>query len=206
DYLRQERTATGPAAVQAWRALTDRFGPQRAAWIVRAAAAPAPPQRAESWTRAPLAALLPDRWIVLGYRDGQRRFAVLGRPIADRMAVGPDPGVADADPTTPLGDAAHWLVDFDRAVQQGMAVRIGLSGPDRAGLSRLVVLVVPASAGATDGARRLAALLDAHHYTDGLALVAPGTPTNNTASARSAWGTAAGDAAASLRTERQAPL
>ena len=44
SYLERERTAgaTAPATLEAWRALVERFGAPRAAWIARAAAADAP--------------------------------------------------------------------------------------------------------------------------------------------------------------------
>jgi hypothetical protein len=208
-YLEQERAAgtDQAAAVPAWRVLCDRFGGPRAAWIAHAAAASAPAQRAESWTRAATTNVLPDRWIALGYRGGERRFAVLGRPIPDTLAVGPDPGELGAgDPAAPLGAAAQWMVSFDRAVEQGMALRIALDAADTGGLDRLLVLGVRATGDGADGTQRLTALLDAHHYSDGLALVPVGTPTNNTPSSRSAWSTAADDRVASLRTERGAAL
>ena len=130
---------------------------QRAAWIAHAAALADPPRRAESWTRAAETNVLPDRWIALGYRDGVRRFAALGGPIADRLKVGPDPQeLADTDPAAPLGEGARWLVDFERAVQAGMALRIPLAGDDTAGLDRLVVLGVRPTSDAAEGARRIA--------------------------------------------------
>jgi predicted nucleic acid-binding Zn-ribbon protein len=190
-FVEDERAAAGDVAARraAWRQLADRFGAARAAWVAQAAAAATPPRRAESWTRAAVTNVLPDRWMVIGYRDSVRRFSVLGRPIADRLTVGPDPdGLAATDPTAPLGKSAQWLVDFERAVDVGMAARIALAGPDAAGLDRLIVLGVRPSSDADEGARRVGELLEAHHYTDGLALVAVGTPTNNTASARSGWG------------------
>jgi predicted nucleic acid-binding Zn-ribbon protein len=208
-YLERERAAgAGSAAVlESWRALVGRFGAPRAAWIARAAAVDAPPARAAAWTRAARTNVLPDRWIVVGYRGGARRFAVLGRPIPDTLALGPDPGGLGAgDPAAPLGAAAQWLVEFDRAVERGMALRIPLSAADLDGFDRLVVLGVRASSDGTESARRLSALLDAHHYTDGLALCPPGTPTNNTPSVRSVWTAAGDDPAASLRTERGAAL
>ena len=144
---------------------------------------------------------------MLGYRGGERRFAVLGRPIADTLVLGPDPNDLGAgDPAAPLGPAAQWLVDFDRAVAGGMALRIPLAEADRGGLDRLLVLGLRATADGTESARRLSALLDAHHYTDGLALVPPGAPTNNTQSVRSAWAPAGDDPAVSLRNERGASL
>ena len=159
------------------------------------AASGSPAQRAAAWTRAARTNALPDRWIALGYRDNERRFAVLGKPIPDVLAVGPDPAAA-GDPAAPLGAEAQWLVDFDRAVDRGMAFRIPLTLADAGGFDRLLVLGVRATGDGAEGARRLTGLLDAHHYTDGLALAAPGTPTNNTDDTRSAWSAAGDDAAA----------
>ncbi|MCX5065997.1 hypothetical protein OOJ91_08885 [Micromonospora lupini] len=207
-YLERETASgvTAPATLEAWRALMTRFGSPRAAWIAHAAAAPVPPQRAEAWTRAARTNVLPDRWVALGYRGGARQFATLGRPIADTLALGPDPhDTAAGDPAAPLGPAAQWLVDFDRAVERGMALRIPL-GAASTGLDRLLVLGVRVTADGTEGARRLSALLDAHHYTDGLSLIPPGAPTNNTESVRSGWMPAGGDPAVSLRNERGAAL
>lgn len=209
DYLERERAGgvAAPATLEAWRALVDRFGAPRGAWVARAAAAENPPPRASAWTRAARTNVLPDRWIALGYRGGERRFAVLGKPIPDALALGPDPSDPAAnDPAAPLGPAAQWLVDFERAVQNGMALRIPLAAADAGGLDRLVVLGVRATSDGAESARRLSALLDAHHYTDGLAVTAPGTPTNNTESVRSAWTAAGEDAAAALRNERGAVL
>ena len=86
-----------------------------------------------------------------------------------------------------------------------MALRIPLAGDDTAGLDRLVVLGVRPTSDAAEGARRIARLLDAHHYTGGVALVAPGTPTNNTSTARSGWGAVDEGYDASWRWERGVP-
>src|SRR5262249_53470162 len=98
-YLDREKAGgvTAPATLEAWRALANRFGAPRAAWIARAAApTTTPTQRAGAWTRAARTNVLPDRWIALGYRGGARQFAVLGRPIPDTLALGPDPNDAAA--------------------------------------------------------------------------------------------------------------
>ena len=71
-----------------------------------------------------------------------------------------------------------------RLVAKGMAVRLAM--PDEGGLDRLVVLGVR-DAPATDSAAVLARLLDVHRTGDGLGLLTAGTPTNNSANARSAW-------------------
>ncbi|HEY7077748.1 MAG TPA: hypothetical protein VH418_20370, partial [Solirubrobacteraceae bacterium] len=172
-FLEQEQAAGGDVdrARAAWAQLAGRFGPERAAWIAQAAASADPPLRSASWTRPPTTFALPDRWVALGYRDGTRRFVALGAPIADTLAVGPDPGEIGA---TLLGESATWLLDFEQALAAGMALRIPLAPDDLGGLDRLVVLGVRASLGADVTAERLAALLDGHHYTDGLALVPAG--------------------------------
>ena len=132
---------------------------------------------------------------------------MLGKPIPDALALGPDPNdPAASDPAAPLGPAAQWLVDFDRALERGMALRIPLAAADAGGLDRLVVLGVRATSDGTESARRLSALLDAHHYTDGLALCRRARR-RTTPSPCARRGRAAGeDPAASLRNERGAAL
>ncbi|MGE3178870.1 MAG: hypothetical protein AB7O32_15475, partial [Vicinamibacterales bacterium] len=208
-FLLQEAAAGADedAAWAAWRQLADRFGPARAAWIAQAAAADDPPTKAEPWTRAASTHVLPDRWLVLGYRDGTRRFGALGRPIAGGLAVGPDPAeLAANDPAAPLGARARWLVDFDRAVDVGMGIRVPLDAADAAGFDRLLVVGIRPSSDAEEGARRLRETLAAHRYTDGLAFVTPGTPTNNTGTARSGWNAAEAGDRAGWRAARSAPL
>lgn len=105
-----------------------------------------------------------------------------GNPVTQQgLAVGLDPKV-DHDKTDIGGvDAGNkWTVDFDEAVTKGMAVRVALSQAEyEQGFARLVVLGVRAD-GAAAGQQALATLLTDHCYTDGLHLVAQGTPTNNT--------------------------
>ena len=150
---------------------------------------PSPPRHATPWTRAPRAALLPDRWIALGYLvGGARVLTAIGNPIQDPLAIGPEPDPSTAPPT-PLTDPAQaidpgmrWLIDFDAAVQVGMGIRVRLTADIVAlgGLSRLIVLGVKAGLDQEASPGRLAALFDAHHYTRGIEFTPPGTPTNNT--------------------------
>src|SRR5262245_1623076 len=113
-------------AKTAWRQLADRFDPPRAAWIARALkplnpndrpAGPLasndpllpPPQflspatKNESWRRAPFTRMLPNQWVLLGYKDGHLVVNVKGRPIPAVLATGPDPLVTEANPS-PAGD------------------------------------------------------------------------------------------------------
>ena len=101
--------------------------------------------------------------------------------IQQGLAVGMDPKADHALADIGGVDAGNkWTVDFDEAVAKGMAVRVALSRAEyEQGFARLVVLGVRAD-GAVAGQQALATLLTDHCYTDGLRLVAQGTPTNNT--------------------------
>ena len=119
------------------------------------------------------------------------------------MSLTPNSG---AFPPAPLSIAGlHWMVDFNAALAAGMALKIPLTAAQRsAGFDRIVVYGTrgtDATAPAT-----FAALLNAHHYTDGVALVPQGSATNNTADAPSAYSRSDPDYATSFAVERQGPL
>ena len=68
-----------------------------------------------------------------------------------------------------------------------MALRLLLPGPrESAAVDVLLVSGVDDSSPAS-GSARLADLLDAHRFTEGLEVLAPGTPTNNTTGERSGF-------------------
>ncbi len=165
---------------QAWALLADHFGPRRAAWIAKVTApgAPAPPHRSSSWTRAASTNVLPTRWFALGYRGDQRIFAVSGKKVPATLAVGPSPNAAPGE-----GESEPellWLRDFDEAVKVGMAIRVPLSGDTTLGFDRVMVVGSKGGCDREQGAAFFQALLDAHHYTDGLSVLPQGVPTNNT--------------------------
>jgi len=157
NYWQQAWRGGGPGNEReraAWAQLAGRFSPQRAAWIARqleprnptarpsGAVAdtrpltpvpdfPSPPRHATAWTRAPRAALLPDRWIALGYLEGGTRvLTAMGNPVQDPLAVGPQPDPSTAppapltDPTQAIDPGMRWLIDFEAAVQVGMGIRV----------------------------------------------------------------------------------
>ena len=222
------RTAWDPAhEVDAWRAIVGVAMSQRAAWIVKQTTptnlatrpagdpdfAPNIPTRTHSWTRAAEAHLLPDRWLVLAYRDGTEVHRALSRPLREPLALTLSPTV---DPNSVLdvsGDGLEldkdllWTVDFDNAEAAGMALRIPLNDQTASlGFSRLLVLGVKATLGPDQAAASLASLFDSHHYTRGLALVPQGTPTNNTSAGSSAFPPPDPGGANSFPIERGAPL
>ncbi|MGJ7510127.1 hypothetical protein [Variovorax sp. GT1P44] len=205
------------ARADAWRQLADRFGAARAAWIARvlapvnaaqrptaavAAADPLPdaPQwpavpvvddgKDAAWRHAPLARLLPDRWIAIVQAGGRPVIAVSGGDIRRPLATGPDPKAPAAQvpkDQVAVDDGMRWMVDFDEAEKAGMGLRIAIPAPLlAAGLDSLFVLGA-ASTNAADTATQLASLLDAHHYTDGVEFLRTGTPTNNTADRRAGY-------------------
>lgn len=137
--------------------------------------------RSASWTR-PGEGVLPDRWAFVTYRGGTRSVT-LGSPIVEPLAMTPDPKLEEQDLTLIPGadykidDRLRWSVDFARAVAVGMGVEIGNAA---GGFDRLIVVGVKSSMSARDSSRHLEKLLDAHHYTRGLAIVRQGSPTNNT--------------------------
>ncbi|MEV6692703.1 hypothetical protein AB0M35_14650 [Micromonospora sp. NPDC051196] len=203
--------------VTAWRRLCQLVDPQRAAWIARVLE-PAPDGRpgkpvlpgrpllrepnfppvtggAEAWDRAPVARALPSRWHATLWRAGVAPVNAQSAPVRRPLVVGPSPAVdltSLGDDQPPVDEASRWLVDFQAAVDAGMAMRIPLPVQmAQGGIDRLVVFgvdtdeAVAPETPAGRGARVLGELLDAHFHTHGLGFVPPGTPTNNTAGARS---------------------
>ena len=200
----------------AWQQLCDRFDAQRAAWIARALSPanvgdwpsakipadqplPVEPKLAPAamlkdptggtWQRAPVARAMPQRWIAVATARGALVAYALGAPVDREPAVGPDPNdtAAATDDQPALDEGMRWMVDFDDAEQHGMALRLKVpTAIAQQGIDALVVFGVssldPAAASAA-----IAALLDAHHYTDGLGFLRVGTPTNNSAEAPSGW-------------------
>ncbi|GAA4365946.1 hypothetical protein GCM10023185_36700 [Hymenobacter saemangeumensis] len=122
---------------------------------------------------------------------------VAGRDIKEgSIAVGIDP-TSDSDLTDDagLGGALAWMADFEQALEQGMAVAVPLDKLDdkelSTGFKRLVVLGVrDQGEGPEEQQHLLAELLRGHLYTEGLALVPQGTPTNNTSGQDSGFNSA----------------
>ena len=217
-------------AKKVWSILVDQVGPQRAAWVALqttptnpsdsptkpiaendplpvAPVFPTPDLKGDDWTRAAVARMLPDRWRAIGYRAKTQVFAVWGNPVPDVLAVSLSPGGGTPPPgQLPVDEGMRWMVDFERAVEVGMGIRITFATNAELSLDQLLVIGVKTSAGPENAAELLATTLDAHHYTDGLALVPQGTPTNNSSEQSSGFASRETDAIASYQTERGKPL
>jgi hypothetical protein len=219
-----------------WRGLASIYGAPRAAWIALqmtptnqaqqptapaqsgvapnpAPIFPSPPTRSSSWTQAAVASALPDAWTVV-LVNGAVTSSHQGSSITPVLAIGftplqqPSnlpPGTNPFPAGSPVDTGLQWIVDFDIAVTAGMALKISLTADQRArGFDRIFVygLRTTGAGGSSD----LGDLLDAHHYTDGFALVPQGSPTKNTSDASSAYSRKDPDYDASFAYERQAPL
>jgi hypothetical protein len=208
----------------AWVPLARAYGSPRAAWIANAtrpasldvpsASAlvfpPVDPQalKPSSWSRAPRAQVMPDCFVVMGYRGGRQIFRQAGAPVPNPLILGPDPLKAEAEYAQENGELKTgpdfaWIFDFNEAISKGMAVRVPLdSVTANRGLDRLVVLGLRLSADAAQGQALLEELLDNHHYSPGgLSLLPQGTPTNNTDGKSSPYSSAGPDPAESFATE-----
>ena len=193
---------------QGWQQMVDRFGSTRAAWIVRVldpAGGVAVGRRDHAWTRAPHTLVLPDRWVAIGYRGQRPVFTAWGKPIPDKLPTGPSPQadpIVNATELPAIDEGMRWMLDFGAAEAVGMALRIGLTEEQAAaGFARLVVIGVKASLNESASAERLTQLMEAHHYTGGLAFVAQNVPTNNTEQSAAGYSSADRDAAASFTME-----
>ena len=171
--------ASADERVGVWASLRASFGTPRASWILRTTKAGRPPDgqlRTAAWDIAVQARGLPDRWVAAGFAaEGTSPVVVaIGADIVDGLAVGPTPGATPGEGPAQVDAGMAWLVDFQHALDAGMAIRI----PQPQALARLVIVGLRARADGGDGATTLAMLLKGHRYSDGLELVPQGTPTN----------------------------
>lgn len=186
----QEVARTGAPSRSAFERIFAATPPLRAAHVVRhttPSGAPSP-RRATSWSRAPLARVLPERLaFYVGKRPRPGDPVAFGPPHVGRLVPDPLPlGLTPTDEGPTRGAdgglvvpaPVRWLVDFDAAVACGMGVRIPLSDAEAQGIDALVVVGVRVGSSETESAKLLERLFEAQRYTVGLDLVRQGTPTN----------------------------
>lgn len=193
----------------AWRMVAEKFGANRAAWVVlqnkpgnwegadllmseNDLVFPVIDQvKPDSWSEAPHTRVLPDRFVFLGYNNGELQHTSIGAAIPDVLVVGPAPLEDEDQPSITrnetdnrlqYGEELKWLFEFDTAIRNGMAIRIPLNDAQAEnGFDQLLVLGIKISADDTDGKQLLEDLIHNHHYSKkGISLVTQGTPTNNT--------------------------
>ena len=203
-------------AASVWAQTAAAFGAGRAAYLnlVQLPGRPPPHDAAGAqptpttldrgrWPAPAQCHLLPDRWLAVAYGFDEQipLGAAISGPVRRPLQVGPDlrPG-AGAAGQLGVETALEWMVDFQAATDAGMAVTITLDGlggqrltrlapraPDVPVISRVVVVGLQTPAAASTPADLLAQTLAAHRFTDGLEILAPGTPTNNLTGTSSAY-------------------
>ncbi len=148
----------------------------------------------QAWTRAPQAALLPDRFVLVG-ESGPEHVELLGRPVTQPLAVGPDPLAEGADQFSEAGgdinvpEPLKWMTDFDAAVAAGMAFRLSLTPRQaQSGFDRLFAIGVRLASDERTSQQDLEELIEHQfHSQAGFSIVPQGTPTNNTEDGASGW-------------------
>ena len=222
----------------AWTALLEDLLAARAAWVVKqttptnypaefpseppanGASSPTFPAveiRPPNWQDYPSTYVLPDRWIVLGYREFQEVNRAVSRPILEPLALtmrvgndGEEPELDDSVDVSnglEVDDDVLWTIDFDRALEVGMAVEMPLTEEDfDKGFQQILCLGVKGSLDPTESAERLGTLFDAHRYTRGFSFVPQGTATNNVSDTPSGYPPADPRGETSFRIARGAPL
>jgi hypothetical protein len=200
-------------ALAAWRLLANRYGGPRAAWIAkeltptnvsqRPAGSPNFPTvatRATSWEEPAIADMLPDAWTVVLIAGATSTLA-RGTPITRPLAVSLTPNGAGFPAGSTVDAGLKWMVDFNTALAAGMALKIPITAAQQSnGFDRLIVY------GLRTRQTDFSELLDAHHYTDGLAFIPQGANTNNTPEAPAAYSRGDPNQMVSFATEQQGPL
>ncbi|WP_050928765.1 hypothetical protein [Aestuariivita boseongensis] len=141
-----------------------------------------------------IAPLMPDRWFVTGYTDGQQVIDSYSSMIARDLAFSPDFGKSGStDGGLEIDPAIAWMFDFQKAIQKGMALEIPVSGAAKTRIDELYVTGVksrdangqpltPAAA-----ATLLDELLESQIHDRGAGFVPTGSATNNTSDVEAGW-------------------
>ena len=142
-----------------------------------------------SWSQAPVADLLPDKFVVILKKGNTARTEMFPHGIKDKLPVGPDPSLSadqqikkDANGNIIVNEELQWMVDFEKAVEVGMAIKIDISDAEfAAGFDSLKVVGLRFTSDKSHAKQELENLFTNHFYSKGgFGLLKQGTPTNNT--------------------------
>ena len=198
----------GRSRLEAYRVLAAEVGDERAAWVARRTepinlgrsdAKPVfGPVDLGPTTVATTTHLLPRQFVARGYRGSTLVFEERGRRVPSSVQLGPDfasdqvrPQVPGSnDQALPIDEGMRWIVDYEAAEKIGLAITVRLTGAaaTSAGIDQVIVMGVRTEAQPADVANELLPRwIEGHHYTEGMAFLPQGTPTNNTDEVRSPW-------------------
>lgn len=141
----------------------------------------------QAWSNPARVALLPERFVVMGFNGKAQTLFHIGRPVPSDLIAGPNPNAPEdqqlrlEDDELIVPDEMKWVTDFDEAVAHGMGFRIDLDDIQaRRGFDRLFVLGVRLSADIAKSRAQLAQLIQHHQRSrKGFSLLPQGAPTNN---------------------------
>ena len=145
------------------------------------------PAKQTSWTQAPKAKLMPDRFVLILENFSGAVQEIVGRPIPSPLTVGVDPSLDKAeqlrqeDGELKVSESMKWMTDFERAIEWGMGFKINLTETQaQQGFRRITALGLRLSASAETGQSLVEELFSHHKYgKNGFQLLPQGTPTNN---------------------------
>lgn len=141
----------------------------------------------QAWTNPARVALLPERFVVMGFNGKEQTLLHIGRPVPSELIVGPNPNAPQdqqlrlEDDELIVPDEMKWVTDFDEAVTKGMGFKINLNDIQaRRGFDRLFVLGVRLSADVDKSREQLQQLIQHHQRSrKGFSFLMQGAPTNN---------------------------
>lgn len=164
------------------------------------------PQNVNTWNKAPTAQALPDRFVVVLYKGNVKRNQLFENSVKENLSVGIDPTVVLKEQINEhkkvivdkkslfdlekfrksekvvLNDELNWMIDFDVAVNVGMATKIDLINDEaNTGFDKLFVVGIKCSSDEKSGQKQLEKLFTNHSESkSGFSFLKQGTPTNNT--------------------------
>lgn len=152
-------------------------------------------KKTQSWDRAGITEMLPDRFVVVTKRDSFYQHIVTGKTIQKPLPVSIDPTGDQADRFNNLdnGDLEipeeiNWMFDFDAAVDAGMAVKIPLDKEDYNAKYDLVMVYGVQDRDAQESQLAIDKLFTNHLFSEGgLEYLPLGTATNNTEDVKSPY-------------------
>ena len=141
-----------------------------------------------SWTQAPKATAMPDRFVAVCYTGENKRTVLFDKAVSDSLAVGPDPSLPEneqmkaVDGDLEINTELKWMVDFEEAIKVGMGMRINLTADEVLnGFDKVFVIGLRLSSDQNETKVLLEDLiLNHYHSKNGFELLKQGTPTNNT--------------------------
>ena len=133
----------------------------------------------------PRSRILPNRFMFIGEPKNHKDELLcrVGERVNPSLQIGYDPNEPgdpyeiDGNGDLKINGKMAWMVDYDQAVKEGMAITVPLP-PDVKAFNYIYVIGLREN----DGKERelLKSLLQSHNYVDGLSFISSGTPTNQT--------------------------